>query len=252
MSSCQSIASFCDSFVPFCPSILSFYGSFPSFYLSIFPISQSISTTTSSSCKFAKFLDLCRPKKFSRKEEKEGEMGPLDRFRIEFGALGVGEHDFQFEIDDKFFEQFEHSPVEHGSIDVLVTVNRDEQNMMLVDFTMEGTVTLPCDRCAEDLELEVSGYNELIVKFGEAHEEDEEVVVLSPKEHALNVAQYIYEYIALMIPLRNVHPDDEKGNSMCDPEALERLEKLRVHEANEEEEHPVDPRWDILKNINLN
>ena len=182
-------------------------------------------------------------------------MNPLDRFRIEFGHLGTGEHEFEFEIDDKFFEQFEHSPVEHGAIDVLVTVNKDEQNMMLVDFTMEGTVTLPCDRCAEDLELEVSGYNELIVKFGENHEEEsEDVVVLSAKEHSLNVAQYIYEYIALMIPLRNVHPDDEQGTSTCDPEALERLEKLRVHEASEkeEEEHPVDPRWEILKNINLN
>jgi uncharacterized protein len=205
-----------------------------------------------SPCIYAIFLDLCLPKILNSKE-KPGKMNPLDRFRIEFGHLGAGEHEFQFEIDDTFFEQFEHSPVELGALDVLVTVNKDEQNMMLIDFTMEGTVTLPCDRCAEDLELEVSGYNELIVKFGENHEEEsEDVVVLSGKEHSLNVAQYIYEYIVLMIPLRNVHPDDEEGKSTCDADALERLEKLRVHEANEEEEHPVDPRWDILKNINLN
>jgi uncharacterized protein len=180
-------------------------------------------------------------------------MNPLDRFRIEFGNLGPGEHEFQFEIDDKFFEQFEHSPVEHAAIDVLVTVTKDEQGMLLLDFTMEGTVTLPCDRCGDELDLDVTSYNELIVKFGEKHEEEsEDVVVLAPKEHSLNVAQYIFEYIALMIPLRNVHPDDEQGNSTCNPEAIERLEKLRVHEANEEEEHPVDPRWEILKNINLN
>jgi uncharacterized protein len=178
-------------------------------------------------------------------------MNPLDRFRIEFGSLGLGEHEFQFEIDDKFFEQFEHSPIEHAALDVLVTVNKDD--MLLVDFTIDGTIMLPCDRCAEDLELEVSGFNELIVKFGDNHdEENEDVIVLSPKEHSLNVAQYLFEYIALMIPLRNVHADDEQGNSTCDPEALEKLEKLRVHEANEEEEHPVDPRWEILKNINLN
>src|SRR5437763_4173687 len=143
-------------------------------------------------------------------------MNPLDRFKIEFGSLGSGEHEFQFEIDDKFFEQFENSPVEHGALDVLVTVNKDEP-MLLIDFTIDGTITLLCDRCADDLELEVSSFNELIVKFGEdAGEESEDVIVLSPKEHSLNVAQYLYEYISLMIPLRNVHPDDEAGNTTCD------------------------------------
>jgi uncharacterized metal-binding protein YceD (DUF177 family) len=178
-------------------------------------------------------------------------MHPLDRFKIEFGALSEGEHEFQFEVNDKFFEQFEHSPVEHGNIDVLVTVNK-EAGMMLVDFTIDGIVTLPCDRCADELELELSGFNELVVKFGDHEEEEsEDVIVLPAKQHVLNVAQYIYEYIAVMIPIRNVHPDDEFGVSTCDPETLKELEKLRFHEKTEEEIEP-DPRWEILKNINLN
>jgi uncharacterized protein len=178
-------------------------------------------------------------------------MHPLDRFKIEFGALGEGEHEFEFEVNDKFFEQYENSPVEHGNLDVLVTVNKDA-GMMLVDFTIEGVVTLPCDRCADDLELELSGFNELVVKFGTTEEEEsEDVIVLPPKEHVLNVAQYIYEYITVMIPIRNVHPDDELGNSTCDPETLKELKRLRIHDKTEEE-IKSDPRWDILKNINLN
>jgi uncharacterized metal-binding protein YceD (DUF177 family) len=119
--------------------------------------------------------------------------------------------------------------------------------MLLFDFTMEGNVIVPCDRCLEDLELEIEGYNELIVKMGEDKEElSENVIVVSSKDYEIDVAQYIYEFITLMIPMRNVH--DENGQA-CDPEILKEIEKHITHES---PETPTDPRWDSLKNINLN
>jgi uncharacterized protein len=176
-------------------------------------------------------------------------MKEKDRFKIQFGSLANGEHEFEYEIDGKFFEQFENSLITRAQADVLVTVNKSEL-MLLVDFTIEGTVTLPCDRCMEDLDLDIVGFNELIVKFGEeSGEESEDVIVISTKENELNVAQFIYEYITLMIPIRNVHPDDENGESTCNPEAMRELEKHRIHE---EEIKPIDPRWEKLKQINPN
>jgi uncharacterized metal-binding protein YceD (DUF177 family) len=125
-----------------------------------------------------------------------------------------------------------------------------EDGMLKLDFTIQATVTLPCDRCLEEMEMYVEGYNELIVKFGEGEEEEsEDVIVLPVKAHEIDVSQYIYEYITMLIPLRNVHPDDENGNSTCDPEALKELEKYEHHE---HEQKPQDPRWDVLKNINPN
>jgi len=177
-------------------------------------------------------------------------MNYLDRFRINFGSLPVGEYEFEFEVDDKFFEQFENSPVKRGFFDVLVTVDKKEQ-FLLLDFTMEGSIVTQCDRCGEDMDIETSSYNELTVKFGEeTGEEDADVIIISPKEHELNVAQFIYEYIALTMPLRHVHEDDENGNSTCNPETINKLESLLLHE--EEAEKPTDPRWEILKKINLN
>jgi uncharacterized protein len=176
-------------------------------------------------------------------------MNYLDRFRINFGSLPIGEHEFEFEIDDKFFEQFENSPVQRGFFDVLVTVNKQE-HILLFDFTIEGSIVTQCDRCGEDMDVETNGYNELTVKFGEEMGEvDADVIIISPKEHELNVAQFIYEYIALMMPLRRVHENDENGNSTCNPETINKLESLLLHE---EEAKPADPRWEILKKINLN
>jgi len=179
-------------------------------------------------------------------------MGGKKEFVIPFGSLGKGEHEFEFEVDSTFFKQFEESIIQDGHMDVLVVVEKNE-HMMLLDFTLQGKVTIACDRCLEDLELELEGYNELIVKVGKPDEEDEtdEILYLSPREHELDIAQLIYEYITVMIPMRNVH-EDENGNAACRKEALENIEKHIAHEPKEDEEPPHDPRWDILKNINLN
>lgn len=173
-------------------------------------------------------------------------MGVANDFIINIGSLAEGEHEFEFEVNDSFFARFEHSIINKGSIDVLVVVKKKD-NMLLLDFTMEGIVTVPCDRCLEDLDLNVESYNELIVKVGEENEElSEKIVVISSKEYEMNVAQYLYEFISLNIPMRNVH--DENGQ-ICDPEILKELEK---HISHESPETPSDPRWDALKNINLN
>lgn len=167
---------------------------------------------------------------------------------INYGSLPFGEHEFEFHIDDAFFQRFENSLVQKGDIDVLVVVDKKEL-MMLLDFTMEGHVIVECDRCLEDLELPIEAYEELIVKFGETEEtETEEVIVVSPKEYELDVSQFIYEYISLQIPMRNVHDEEENGQT-CDPEILKALEKLQPQQ---EETPPEDPRWNGLKGINLN
>ncbi len=175
-------------------------------------------------------------------------MGVARDFIINIGSLAAGEHEFEFEVKDSFFNRFEHSVIEKGSVDVLVVVTKKD-NMLLLDFTMEGTVTVQCDRCLENLDLDIESYDELIVKVGEENEElSEKMVVISSKEYEIDVAQYIYEFISLIIPMRNVHDENENGQK-CNPEILKELEKHITHET---PETPSDPRWDALKNINLN
>ena len=152
---------------------------------------------------------------------------------INYGSLPFGEHEFEFHINDAFFQRFENSLVQKGDIDVLVVVDKKEL-MMLLDFTMEGHVIVECDRCLKDLELPIESYEELIV--------------VSTKEYELDVSQFIYEYISLQIPMRNVHDEEENGQT-CDPEILKTLEKLQPQQ---EETPPTDSRWDGLKGINLN
>ncbi len=177
-------------------------------------------------------------------------MEPVSKYIIPFSGLNQGIHEFNYHIDKEFFSEIEYSLIEDSSVDVTVSLNKTE-TMLLLDFEIEGTVHLQCDRCTDYFDLPVKGKNRLIVKFGEETEEVSDVVlVLSEKEFEFNISQYIYEYINLLVPMRHVHSDDTEGNSTCNQEMIDIIEKISNKQTDPEE---IDPRWEALKNLkNLN
>ncbi|HKJ79252.1 MAG TPA: DUF177 domain-containing protein, partial [Prolixibacteraceae bacterium] len=72
------------------------------------------------------------------------------------------------------------------------------------------------------------------------------------EEHQLNLAQLIYEYISLAIPLKRVHPEDKNGDSQCDTEMLDKINNYVQPEVDKDEEENVDPRWAALKKLKNN
>ncbi|HOW30735.1 MAG TPA: DUF177 domain-containing protein [Bacteroidales bacterium] len=169
-------------------------------------------------------------------------MNPLKEFIIPFVGLELGNHLFDFEVDDKFFEQFEYSQIHSAKLKVAVSLEKQER-MLIFNTEISGEVEAVCDRCGGGFLLPVDGAEQLIVKFGEEYsEESDDVVVIPATEYKFDLAPFIYEYAHLMLPARILHPDDENGNSTCDPEVLKRLTEMAPHET-------IDPRWDALKNL---
>ncbi len=171
-------------------------------------------------------------------------MKALNQYDIQFSGLKPGKHDFEFEIDRKFFESIEYSEIKEGKVNVALEFEK-HSTMLVLSFVLKGEVEVPCDRCGEDFLLPLSAQQRLIVKFGDhATEEAEDVITVHRNESEINVAHFIYEYIILALPQKRVHPEGK-----CNKEALKRLEKLE-EETNKNKN--TDPRWDGLKNIVLN
>lgn len=168
-------------------------------------------------------------------------MNYLRHFVIPFSGLKVGNYSFDFEIDDTFFEHFDYSEVRKGEVHVDCLLERHPR-MMVLHFEIKGRVRVPCDRCTAEFDQYIEGRQKLIVKFGADHtEESEDILVITDKEHELDISQYLYEYIHLLLPIRKVHGNDENGNSLCDPEVIRYITESDVHAA--------DPRWDALKKL---
>jgi len=167
----------------------------------------------------------------------------LKQFVIPFVGLSAGNHQFDFEIDDKFFASFEYSEIKEAWAHVRLDLERQDR-MLVLNFTISGTIRVLCDRCLGEFDMPVTGDEEYFIKFGHEHkEEDENVLVISENETHIDIANLIYDYLSLRVPYRVVHPDDENGVSQCDPEALARIEQLSARKEN-------DSQWDALKNFN--
>ena len=169
-------------------------------------------------------------------------MNRLKEYTIQFVGLEPGNHQFEFEVNDSFFEQFEFSLIQQGSLQVSVDLEKMER-MMILKIHLEGKVLATCDRCTDEFDFSLSDNQQLIIKLGaEYMEESEDVIVIPETEYQFNLAPYIYEFIHLALPAQLIHPDDEDGNSTCDPEMLRILNTLTPSES-------VDPRWEALKKL---
>jgi len=167
----------------------------------------------------------------------------LKEFNIQFVGLELGNHQFEFLVQDSFFEHFEFSQIQKGHVRVTVELEKSER-MMIFNIGLEGEVLVTCDRCTNDFYFPLSDTQRLIVKLGaEFMEESEDVVVIPETEYKFDLAPYIYEFIHLALPARLLHPDDEHGKSTCDPDMLRRLETFTPTET-------LDPRWEALRKLN--
>ena len=172
--------------------------------------------------------------------------GWKSKYDVEFKGLKEGLHQFGFETGEKFFKNFENSPVNKGDVKVDVTLEK-RSTFLKIYLKLKGWVELTCDRCLGDYRQKIKNKAEVLVKFSEVEQEDDvDVMWVLPEEHRLNLAQLIYEYIALAIPLKRIHPDDENGQSGCDPEMLAKIEDY-MHPEDESDEDEIDPRWEALK-----
>lgn len=171
-------------------------------------------------------------------------------FLIQFSGLKAGKHQFDYQIDKDFFNLFEFDEFEDANIQVEVLLNK-KTTMLELEFRHRGTVKVPCDITNELFDLPVKGEMEILVKFGDAfNNENDEMLILPHGEFQLSVAQYIYEMIVLSVPYKRVHPGIADGT--LESPALEYLESQSTDTEPEEEieeNNETDPRWDILKQL---
>ncbi len=160
-------------------------------------------------------------------------------YRIPYLGLKLATHQYQFAPDRKFFEEFEFTEIHDCNL--VVNVELEKQSTMIIIRTeLQGTVQTTCDHCGDNLSVEIATNQQLIVKFGDSTgNTDDDILVLGPSEHEVDLSQYIFEYAHLALPARHVHESEQD----CDQEALKRLAVYKV-------DTTANTQWAELKNLN--
>lgn len=178
-------------------------------------------------------------------------------FDIEVIKFKEGQHEIDFEIDDKFFQNFEDNEIlNKGKLTVRVIMEKGA-NVIELTFLIKGEVELTCDRSLEVFDHPLDITEKMIYKYGsEEREIDENVCMITRDTPSINVAQLIYEFILLALPAKKIHPDYR--NDLDDDEDFEteggfiyfdQEEDENEEKENQEDENiskPVDPRWEKL------
>ncbi len=170
-------------------------------------------------------------------------------FIIPFAGLKLGKHHFKYQISNSFFESFNYEEFNASSIDVTADLEKTS-TIMELSLKAQGSVNVNCDLSSEAFDLPLSGELDLVIKFGEAYDDDfEDIVVLPHGEHQLDISQFVYEMIVLAVPQKRIHPGVEDGSLKS--ELLDKLRDMDLS-GSKNQEKKNDPRWDALKKLLTN
>ena len=190
-------------------------------------------------------------------------LGKFDAYRVDFKNIAQAEVQVrEYLLDNKFFIDIDGPEVQKGKVKVALTITHKISSFELL-FHTTGNVYVSCDRCLDDIEIPIETDSRLIVKLGKEYaEESDEVLVISEDDGTLNLAWFLYEFVALAIPMKHVHPPGKCNRTMTS--------KLKKHSAKrpddedmddfigdddatqagyEPEEQEPDPRWNALKDL---
>lgn len=184
-------------------------------------------------------------------------MGKFNAYNISLKGNQADVRTFEFHLDNEFFKNIDGNEVQKGKISVDLTVKKSAYTYEF-KFVINGVAFVPCDRCLDDVEIPIETEEKLFVKLGKEYsEESDNLIVIPEDEGEINVAWFLYEFIALAIPMKHVHAPGKCNKTMSS--------KLKKHSAksSDDDEDGVeyeggevetedstietDPRWDELK-----
>ena len=164
-------------------------------------------------------------------------------FEIAFVGLKPGVHHYEYKVDNKFFAHY--GQQDFTNCNAVVKLELDKKSgFMLLKFDIDGQVDVACDRCGNPLPLQLWEEFKVMVKLVDNpeemndQEEDPDVYYISRGESHLHLADWIYEFINLSIPLQKMCAPGEIGGPGCNKEVLEKLANIETGGKNDS-----NPLW---------
>ena len=181
-------------------------------------------------------------------------MYSLEQFKIDLKSLTEDVTSLEYELDNDYFAALSNAEIKGGSLHVSGSIRKAVGFFELL-LDIKGTVCIPCDRCLEDMNQPIETNLRLQAKLvsrdfigGESGTlTEDDVVMVDENDGVLDIAWSIYESIALAVPIQHVHQPGDCNDAMM--RVLNEHSAARSSDADANQ--GTDPRWDILKNLNV-
>ena len=184
-------------------------------------------------------------------------MNEFKKYDIHLAKLSNKTHRFEFSLNDDFFALFEQSYITKGQLEAVVDLDKTER-LLTLNFHIKGEIQLVCDRSLEDFMQPIVVEEQLRVRFGDENKElSEDIIQITPDTQTLNVAQHLFDFIGLAVPMKKLHPryqadenpdSDEEGTLIFSTST----DRGMIDDEDQKDDSTSDPRWDALRKISDN
>ena len=177
----------------------------------------------------------------------------VDALKLKIKTLPFGTHAVECHVDELFFNTEELNEVRRADVDVTANVTRKSENTYRLEISCSGTVTVPCDRCLDDLDLPVDvDYCLNVEQMGTEMDDTSDELLIVPSEwRELDIAPIVRDTVLLALSMTRCHDSEED----CNANMLNVLDSHRVEAVPDDDEQPqsettgTDPRWEALKKL---
>ena len=168
-------------------------------------------------------------------------------FEIAFVGLKPGVHEFNYHIDDRFFEEYNEQDFRNPDAEVKLLLEKSN-GFMILRFEIGGRAQVTCDRCNNALPIQLFDEFKMMIKMTDDpkvmndQEEVPDVYYISRGKSHIDVKDWIYEFINLSIPMQKTCEYENMDGPHCNPSAREVLKNMRP-----EENQGANPIWKGLE-----
>ncbi len=170
-------------------------------------------------------------------------------YTVNIVGLTNKEHHFAFEMGQEFFKHYGSELVSEGNLTAEVVLDKRE-TFIEATFLITGVVKMVCDRSLDPFEEPIKRRRKLVFKFGDTNEElSDEIIVIHRETEKLELGQYMYEFIALEVPIKKLHPRFRDEESEEEGQEGKIVYSSAEKDKNQPGDDNVDPRWDNLRKL---
>ena len=176
----------------------------------------------------------------------------VDALKLKIKTLPFGTHTVECHLDESFFNIDEQTEVRRADVDATLEVTRKSESTYHLEISCRGTVTIPCDRCLDDLDLPVDvDYSLNVEQMGtEVDDSNDELLIVPSDCRELDAAPLVRDTVLLALPMTRCHESEDDCNAdMLDALDRHRAEAVPDDDDNVSETTGTDPRWEALKKL---
>ena len=93
-------------------------------------------------------------------------MDALKEFIIPIEGLSEGVHQFDFQLDQDFFNHFKNDLIAEGQFDLKLYFDK-RPDMIVLTFDFDGAFRTACDRCLEHINVPLRDRQQMMIKYAD-------------------------------------------------------------------------------------